>query len=77
MFQRYLEGILPPETPMPNLDLGGTVTLQPTTPTAEDLALMGDPAETDHQVIVIHLPPGTELQEVTAVHTDPTADYMY
>ena len=77
MFQRYLEGILPPEAPMPNPDLGETVTLRPTTPTAEDLTLMGDSTEIDHQVIVIHLPLGIELQEITAVHTDPTADDMY
>ena len=77
LFQRYLEGILPPGTPMPNLDLRETVTLQPTTPTAEDLALIGDTAGRDHRVIVIHLPPGHELHELTAIHTDPTADFMY
>ena len=53
LFQRYLEGILPPGTPMPNLDLRETVTLRPTTPTEEDLAFIGVYAEmTDHQVIV-------------------------
>ena len=77
LFQRYLEGILPPETPMPNLDLRETVTLQPTTPTAEDLAWIESFTGRSPQVVVIHLPPGHELHELTAIHTDPTADFMY
>ncbi len=63
---------------MPNLDSRETVILQPTTPTEEDLAYIGGYARmTDHQVIVIHLPPGYELHHLTALHVDPTADHMY
>ena len=77
MFQRYLEGILPPGTPMPDLDLRETVTLQPTTPTAEDLAWIEGVTGRSPQVVVIHLPPWCELHELTAIHTNPTADTMY
>lgn len=69
---------MPPGTPMPNLDSRETVVLRPTTPTEEDLAMIGGyAAMTDHQVIVIHLPPGYELHHLTALHVDPTADHMY
>ena len=62
---------------MQTVELTQTVTLQPSTPTQEDLALAGGSTETNHQVVVIHLPPGCELHELTAIHTDPTADHMY